>query len=208
MSERAARPAGARGRGVTWLWLALLALGLAAIAWQALRPADAPERAADDAAAVPLVTAPESAWSAVELLGTEGLTRFERDATGRWLLHGDSAGESGGEAAGHAHRADPVAAERIAGVFGAFSRTRIERSLAVDPGALAAYGLDRPALIVLIRGAEGRPVLTLEVGNVAPDGLSRYVRLPRDGSVMTIPGYQIDGLITLLKASPAPAPAR
>ena len=206
MSERAARPAGARGRGVTWLWLALLALGLAAIAWQALRPADAPERAADDAAAVPLVTAPESAWSAVELLGTEGLTRFERDATGRWLLHGDSAGESGGEAAGHEHRADPVAAERIAGVFGAFSRTGIERRLgAVDAERLAAYGLDRPALIVMVRDADGRPLLTLEAGQVAPDGLSRYVRLPRDGSVLTVPNYQIEGLLALTRAVPAPA---
>ena len=47
-----------------------------------------------------------------------------------------------------------------------------------------------------------RPVLTLEVGEIAPDGLSRYVRVSRDARVLTIANYQIDGLLALL------APAR
>ncbi len=191
-------------RSTTALWLAVLALALAAVVWQAVRPASPAAPDEDNVAATPLIAAPEVSWSAVELLGLEGLQRFERDATNRWLKHADVAGE----AADHQHRSDPASAERIAATFGTFSRTRIERSLAVDPGALAAYGLERPLLIVLIRGAEGRPVLTLEVGSVAPDGLSRYVRLPRDGSVLTIPGYQVDGLIALVKAAPASAPAR
>jgi hypothetical protein len=195
----------ARSGRSTALWLAVLALALAAVAWQAVRPAGPAAIDEDNVAAAPLIAASEASWTAVELLGPEGLQRFERDAANRWLKHADVAGE----VADHQHRADAASAERIGAAFGTFSRTGIERSLVVDPGALAAYGLERPLLIVLIRGAEGRPVLTLEVGNVAPDGLSRYARLPRDGSVMTIPGYQIDGLLALVKAAPAAsAPAR
>lgn len=192
------------GRLTTTLWLAVLVLAAAAVVWQAVRPASPAAPDEDNVAAVRLVTAPEASWSAVELLGPDGLQRFERDTANRWLKHAEVAGE----AADHQHRSDAASAERIAAVFSTFSRTGIERSLAVDPGALAAYGLERPLLIVLIRGAEGRPVLTLEVGNVAPDGLSRYVRLPRDGSVLTIPGYQIEGLISLMQAGPASVPAR
>ena len=191
-------------RSTTALWLAVLALALAAVVWQAVRPASPAAPDEDNVAATPLIAAPEASWTAVELLGPDGLQRFERDSANRWLKHAEVAGE----AADHQHRSDAASAERIAAVFGTFSRTRIERSLAVDPGALAAYGLERPLLIVLIRGAEGRPVLTLEVGSVAPDGLSRYVRLPRDGSVLTIPGYQIDGLISLVQSGPASAPTR
>ena len=191
-------------RSTTALWLAVLALALAAVVWQAVRPASPAAPDEDNVAATPLIAAPEASWTAVELLGPDGLQRFERDSANRWLKHADVAGET----ADHQHRADAATAERIAAVFGTFSRTRIERSLAVDPGALAAYGLERPLLIVLIRSAEGRPVLTMEVGSGAPDGLSRYVRLPRDGSVLTIPGYLIDGLISLVQSGPASAPTR
>ena len=185
-----------------WVWLAVLALALAAIVWQATRPVGPIEPDEHDAAAAALIAVGEADWSAVELLGSGGLQRFERDASGRWLLHANVAGE----AADHQHRAEAASAERIASIFATFSRARIERTLTVDPARLAAYGLDRPPLIVLIRGPQGKPVLTLEVGQVAPDGLSRYVRLPRDGRVLTIANFQIDGLLAL--AGPTPAPAR
>lgn len=191
-----------------WPWLAVLALGLAAVVWQAVRPAGAPERDADDVAAAPLITAPETAWSAVELLGPDGLVRFERDPSGRWLQHGH-ADAGAGEAADHQHRAEPAAAERIAAVFGAFGRTTIERRLgAPDAAALTAYGLDRPPLIVMLRAADGRPLLTLEAGQIAPDGLSRYVRLPGDGSVFTVANYQVEALLALARGAPTAPAAR
>lgn len=190
----------------TWAWLGVLVLAAAAIAWQVLQPhgaAESDDHVEHDAPASYLVTLPEAQWSAVELLGQLGVHRFERDASGRWLLHA----EQPGEAAEHGHSADATQAERIAVVFSTFSRTSIERRLMVDdPGKLAQYGLDRPALIVLVRAADGRPALTLEVGQVAPDGLSRYVRLPRDGSVLTIANFQIAGLLALTGAAAAPAP--
>jgi len=180
----------------TAAWLGILLLGLSAIFWQASRPAAAPERDADDIAASPLVSAPPTQWSAVEVLGSDGLHRFERDSSGRWLRHAEVAGES----AEHRHEAEAAAAERIATVFGTFSRASIERRLAAaDSAQLASYGLDRPAVILLIRGLEGRPVLSLEVGQLAPDGLSRYARLPRDGSVLMIANYQVEGLLGLTR---------
>ena len=205
------KPAGARA---TWAWLAVLVLAIGAIVWQLARPT-APAAPDDDGdhseAAAPLITVAEANWSAVELLGPDGMTRFERDASGRWLVHGAATAttpQPAGEAAPHAHRADPAAAERIASVFAAFARTRIERTLPVDPARLTAYGLDRPEWIVLIHGADARPLATIEVGQLAPDRLSRYVRLPSDGRVLMMPNYQIEGLVGLTgAASTAAGPA-
>ena len=188
----------------TWAWLAVLVLAGAAIVWQAVRPTAPAVRDDEDMPGAPLVAVPEASWSAVELLGGDVLQRFERDAAGRWLRHAEVAGEL----AAHQHRAEPASAERIAGAFGTFSRAAVERTLAIDSAQLALYGLDRPVLIVMVRGAEGKPVLTMEVGQIAPDGLSRYVRLPRDGRVLTIANYQIDGLLALTRAAPASAPAQ
>ena len=83
-----------RVRGATAAWLALLVLGMALIVWQAAKPAAVTEPDADDIAAAPLVSAPLAQWSAVELLGSDGLHRFERDPSGRWLRHAEVAGEA------------------------------------------------------------------------------------------------------------------
>ena len=201
----------------TWAWLAVLAAATAAILWQAARPTAPVEHDAHDGAVALLIAVAEASWSAVELLGPGGMERFERDASGRWLHHGAvaskaagaAASEAGSEATRHEHRADPASAERIASVFGALARTRIERTLPGDPARLTAYGLDRPEWIVLIHGADRRPVSTIEVGQIAPDRLSRYVRLPLDSRVLTILNYQIEGLIGLTGSAPiASAPAR
>ena len=179
----------------TWAWLAVLVLAGAAIVWQGVRPTAPAAHDEEHAAATPLLAVPEASWSAVELLGPNGMQRFERDGAGRWLLHGEVAGE----AARHQHRADAASAERIASVFGAFARARIERVLPVAAAGLTAYGLDRPEWIVLIHATEKRPPLTLEVGQIAPDGLSRYVRLPSDGRVVTVANFQIEGVLALLR---------
>ena len=179
----------------TWAWLAVLAIAVAAIVWQVTRPSAPLEHDEHDAAMSPLIDLGEANWSAVELLGPNGMQRFERDGAGWWLLHGEVAGE----AARHQHRADTASADRIASVFGAFARARIERTLPVAAAGLTTYGLDRPEWIVLIHGTEKRPPLTLEVGQVAPDGLSRYVRLPGDGRVVTVANFQIEGVLALLR---------
>lgn len=174
-------------------WLAMLALGLAGIGWQALHPV-VPGAHDDDAPAAALMAVPEADWSALELIHQGQRYRFERDAQGRWLRHEALRGE----AAVHGHNAEASAATRIGEVLATFARTRIDRRLNAPPGRLQPYGLDSPALIVLIFGTGGRVLFRLEAGGMAPDGLSRYVRLPQDGSVLLIANYQIEALLGLL----------
>ena len=153
-----------------------------------------------DAAPQMLVAAPLADWSAVALLQRGQRQQFERDAQGQWLYHAAQAGE----ASAHRHHSNPAEAERIGSVLATLSRARIERTLPSDP-ARPAYGMDNPALIVLVQGADGRVLQTLEFGDLAADGLSRYVHLPQTHQLHTVPNYHLSGLMSLL-AQPAGAP--
>lgn len=187
-------------------WAALLLVALGLIAWQLQGPHEAGHDDHDGHGAEAtqlLVTAPLADWAAVELLQRGQRQGFERDAQGLWLRHASVAGE----AADHAHRSNPAEAERIGGVLATLSRARIERTLPADPARAAAYGLDNPALIVLLQARGGKVLQTLEFGDLAPDGLSRYVHLPQTRAVHTVPHYHLAGLLTLLGPATAPAVA-
>jgi hypothetical protein len=181
------------------IWGLVLVAAVALIAWQLQHPV-APTVDADEQPGAPLVSAAYGDWAAVEFVHRGERQRLERDAAGQWFRHDAVAGET----AGHAHRADPAAAERIATVLATFSRARIERTLASTPARLAGWGLANPALIVLIHGRDGRMLQTLELGDLAPDGLSRYLQLPQTQQVHTIPDYHASALLSLL-AEPLPA---
>ena len=49
-------------------------------------------------------------------------------------------------------------------------------------------------------GATPKPMLTLEVGAVAPDGLGRFVKLRERASLAIVAGFQIDKLVALAAA--------
>ena len=186
-------------RGRTLAWLALLLGAVALIVWQVRHPAT-PKVDEDDQLGSLVVTAPYAQWSAVELLHRGDRVRFERDAAGAWFRH-DAVDDKGGAQAGdHAHRVDAAAAERLATAFSTFSRARVERSMPSDATRLAGYGLVNPALIVLIHDRDGRVLQTVEMGEVAPDRLSRYVHLPQTRSVHTIADFQASALLALLAA--------
>lgn len=174
-------------------WLAVLIAAAALIVWQLGHPV-APTADEDDKLGAPLAVAPYDDWAAVEYLHRGIRMRFERDGAGHWFRHDRLAGEI----AGHVHSADPAAAERISSVLVTFSRTRIERTLVSNPARLADLGLDNPALIVLIQGRDGRVLQTIELGEVAPDQLSRYVQLPQTHQVHTIPNFHAIALLSLL----------
>ncbi len=188
-------------------WATLLVVAVLLIVLQLRGPHDAAHEAHADDAPQLLMAAPLADWAAVDLLQRGQRQGFERDAQGQWLRHAVVAGE----AAGHAHRSNAAEAERIGQVLATLSRTRIERSLPADPGRAAAYGLDNPALILLLQGPGGRVLQTLEFGDLAPDGLSRYVHLPQTRQLHTVPDYQLSGLLSLLApgaaATGASAPA-
>ena len=130
--------------------------------------------------------------------------RFERDATGAWFYHRDHAGTQ----ATHAHQTDPQQAERIEKAFAALGRTRMERFFKLD--VQNAYGVTSPKMVILVYGkGNSQPLAQYAVGDVAPDGLSRYVLRVGSASVVTIPDYQITNLLDLIQAvGGSNAPAR
>ena len=187
-------------RSVGWLVLLLAAIGL--VVWQLQHPAQRTVDADEQPGAL-LVSTPFADWAAVELLHRGERQRFERDSTGQWLQHVAVAGE----ASSHAHRSTPAADQRIGSVLALLARARIERMLPADPARLAGWGLANPALIVLLHSSDGRVLQTLELGDVAPDGLSRYVQVPQTRQVFTIPNYHATGLLMLLSPPPPAASA-
>lgn len=181
-------------------WTALLVLALAASAWQIGHRTAAHDDVAHAGADAALVGLDYARWAAVEVLERGRRTRFERDAAARWFVHDAGAAPAGA----HRHTAEPGAAARIDATLATFARTRIERSLVVEPAWRPRYGLDDPALIVLVHAADGRVAATIEVGSVAPDGISRYVLVPATGAVHLIADYQVAGLLKLPRGADAP----
>jgi len=89
----------------------------------------------------------------------------------------------------------------------------MERQLKLDVQA-NAYGLTSPQMIIIVYAKDNPlPMAQFAVGDVAPDGLSRYV-LPVGGNfVVTIANYQIENLLGLIdklkaQASPQPGPGK
>jgi len=193
LRRRLARGAGQRG---TWLWLLVLTLALLGIGWQ-LRHTAAPLVHEDEQPAEALVAHPMADWRSLELLWQGQRLRLERDAAGQWFRHDAVAGE----AAVHGHRTDPAAAARLAEALATFSRARIERNLPRGETRLANYGLANPPLVVLVQGEGGRVLQSLALGDLAPDGLSRYAHLPQANRVVTLPDYQSRGLLSLVAAA-------
>lgn len=201
----------------TGVWTLLLALGIAAGAWQALAPPGHEDaHGHGDAAPDLLLPGGLAGMQAIEIHQGERVTRFERDASGRWFHHQHAAPSGldvslanahrhGGGTAGHRHESDAAAAERIEAALATFGRTRVERRIALnDASELAEYGLQKPRLLALVFAAGAQPVLRLAVGDAAPDQLVRYAHWPEQGAVVIVPGYQIDNLIALAERAHKP----
>jgi Domain of unknown function (DUF4340) len=187
-----------RGVLVVWLVLAMLVAGIAFIEYRnrSRLPEGAAETIHGAQGSRMLLPVAVEALGAIEIGHAGTLHRFERDGTGAWFYHGVHTDAQ----AAHAHQTDPVQAQTIDKAFGALGRTRMERQLKLDVQS-GAYGLTSPQLIMIIY-AKGNPLPMAQfaVGDVAPDGLSRYV-LPVGGNhAVTIANYQIDNLLNLIQA--------
>ena len=183
---------------VVWLVLALLAAGIVFIEYQ--NRSQLPEGVAEIIHGAEgsrmLLPAPVAELGAIEIGHAGILHRFERDGSGAWFYHGVHANAQGA----HAHQTDPAQAQTIDKAFAALGRTRMERQLKLDVPS-GAYGLTSPQMIIIVY-AKGNPLPMAQfaVGDVAPDGLSRYV-LPVGGNyIVTIANYQIDNLLNLIQA--------
>ena len=146
---------------------------------------------------------------AVEIADAGRLHRFERDTNGTWFYHGVHTGAE----TSHTHSADPALAQRIERTMAAFGRTRVEREFPLGRDG-AEYGVSAPEVVVLVyRPGQSQPLAQYAIGHVAPDTVSRYVLVVGRPVVATIPGYQVDNLLALVRsvggsAEPARASAR
>lgn len=189
---------------VVWLVLAALIAGIAVIEYRAR--SRIPEHAAESIPGAEgsrmLMPAPVADLGAIEVGHAGTLHRFERDATGAWFYHGVHAGAQ----AAHAHQTDAVQAQIIEKAFAGLGRARMERQLKLDVQA-NAYGLNSPQMIIIVYG-KGMPLPMAQyaVGDVAPDGLSRYVLPVGANFVVTIANYQIENLLGLIDKVTAKPP--
>jgi hypothetical protein len=188
-----------RGLVVIWLVLALLVAGVIA-----LEVSDRLTAKPSDAGGPRLlVPVPVSELGAIEIADAGKLHRFERDGAGAWFYHGV---HSAAEAA-HSHAADPEMATRIERVLAAFGRTRVERTFPLDKDG-GAYGVNTPeTLILLYRPNQSQPFVQYAVGATAPDTVSRYVMVVGTSTVITIPSYMVDHLLSLVRDSGLGQPA-
>ena len=176
-------------RRLTAVWLAFFALVVLIVL---IDHEDAEPQTTDESLLLPV---PVGELGALEL-GHEGaLHRFERDASGEWFYHGAHAASE----AAHAHQSDPAAAQRIAAAFAALGRARIERRLPSDRDS-PKYGISPPQMILLVyKSGHAEPLAQYAIGDVAPDTFSRYVQRTGSAEVWTIPNYQVENLLALLK---------
>lgn len=192
----AALSAGRRRRSVVIVW-AVLAVLIGVIVAVEYRDRHATSGNAGEADARALMPVPVDRLGALEIADRGRLHRFEREPAGGWLYHGVHTATT----AAHTHTADPVLSERIAQALAVFGRTRTERQFALD-GDGAAYGVATPEIVILVyRPNESQPLAQYAVGNIAPDTLSRYVAVVGRRSVVTIPNYQVDNLLGLIRVA-------
>jgi hypothetical protein len=166
-----------------------------------------------------LLPAPIEQIGAIEVAHAGVVHRFERDSSGTWFYHGPHTGQEGE----HEHRSDPVTAAKIEHALAGFGRTRIERTFPLDFAAVGVdpaerelmpdpgvrdYGVTVPSTIVLVYApGSQQPWVQYAVGDVAPDGLSRYVLPVGRTTVATVANYQITNLLDLVDAlGSAPLP--
>lgn len=148
-----------------------------------------------------VVTVPMEQVGAIEIAHAGALHRFERDGAGVWFYHGAHAPAS----ATHGHPTDPVVAERIAKAFTGLSRAKFEREFPFDPKS-QDYGVLNPKTLLLIyRTGELQPLAQYAFGDMAPDGVSRYVLKIGATKVDTLPDFHEQNLIGLVQAVTAPA---
>jgi len=192
------RVGGVRRLLVVWVILAMLIAGIAFMEYRnrSKLPEGVAETIHGEEGSRMLLPAAVAELVAIELGHAGMLHRFERDTFGAWFYHGMHTSAQ----AAHAHQTDPVQAQIIEKAFAGLGRARMERQFKLDVQS-GNYGLTSPQMIILVYGkGNPQPLAQYAVGDVAPDGLSRYVLPVGSSYVVTIANYQIDNLLNLIRA--------
>ena len=181
---------------IVWLVLGVLVVGIVTTEYRnrTRLPASVAEHVPGAEGSRLLIPAPIPDLSAVELVLAGTLHRFERDAGGAWYYHGIHANAQ----AAHEHQTDAQRAQTIEKAFAALGRARMERQFKLDVQS-GTYGLTAPQMIIVVyQKTNPLPLAQFAVGDVAPDGQSRYVLPVGSAYVVTIADYQIGNLLSLI----------
>jgi hypothetical protein len=191
-------------RPLLLLWLALLALigVIVALQFRGDEDTGSGDAHGHGAGTRSLVPIRMSDVGSIEI-ATEGqLHRFERDESGNWFYHGAHAALD----AKHAHQTDPALAEQMRTAFGALDRARMEREVVYDKDK-DLYGVVVPKIIIIIyKPKDNQPVAQYAVGDMAPDGFTRYVHLVGSTRVVTLPQYHIENLLSVIRRAASAVP--
>jgi len=146
-----------------------------------------------------LLDEPADRIGALEVVTAGAMHRFERDPAGVWFYHGIHAKAE----SEHGHQPTPELAEATARAVKAFGGARREREFRLTPGD-NAFGVTSPGMVVLVyRPGELQPMAQFAVGDLAPDGVSRYVLAVGSDRVHTVADYQFENLAQLVDAAKA-----
>ena len=148
-----------------------------------------------------LLSLPVNELGAIEIATDGSLHRFERDATGNWFYHGAHAAA----VADHGHEMNLALSERINKVFAGLDNAKRERDAPYDKDK-DVFGVVVPKIILIVyRPKESQPLSQIAVGDIAADGLSRYVHQIGSDKVYTLPEYHIQNLISAVRIATAPS---
>lgn len=189
-----------------WIVLALLAAAIVYTEFPGWFGGSGEEGADEEAARLWMPVAPDD-LAAVEVLNGGALHRFERDAQGIWFYHGIHTSN----VATHEHTVDQAVSERISKALSGTARAKLEREMPLEGGRGEQYGVATPKTIVLFyRKDQPQPVAQYAVGDLAPDGHSRYVLMVGAKSAYTLPDYHVTNLLQLVESftNPGTAAAR
>ena len=159
-------------------WWLLLAVGISLSLWQWREASESPQRQGghtylhDDSGKPARLYAWSPADAAqVVLAAPDATLRLRRSAQG-WMA--EPATEAGG-----------FDAQEFVALF---SQARSDRVLTPQPDQ--SYGLAPPQLRIEVLDAAGAQLARLDVGELAPDGLGRYVQVPGEPTIRIVPNYQ------------------
>jgi hypothetical protein len=184
---------GRRKLVVVWLVLIALVISIVLIERHDRRVSEIPKTGRDERLLIPVAI---EELGAIEIAHNGTLHRFERDGTGAWFYHGVHSAAQ----ADHAHTSDPVAAARIEKAFAGLGRARMERQFPLNLQA-DEFGVTRPEMFIMVYlPKQLQPLSRYAIGTVAPDKASRYVLPVGSPWVVTIADFQIDNLLSLIKA--------
>jgi hypothetical protein len=139
--------------------------------------------------------------AAVEIVHKGTRHRFECHESGQWYLHDHGHGSGHETDADDHHHIDAERSRNIGKALRMFSRINSDRLIAAGKSKADTFGVENPPMVVMVFTEDGvRPAISLHVGDMAPDGIGRYVFVAQKETVVIVPNYHIENLEKLIQS--------